>query len=254
MANEDVLPNEEQVVNPEEQLHIMAIDCCEHITEIIRNSKCARLTTVDSRGNGDMINRHGAIDFIVIGAPNYPVRRPFISQIREAYTDVPILILRRVAVKGREEEIIRGEFVLSDQSHKNDLELVNSVRKVLPLKPCEHTHKEYNFDTVRNVMRIIADNYSDPALDLEKVAKSLPISPAQLSHILNQEVGVSFRHLLRHTRIEEAKRLLASHRYSVKEVAVKVGFADSHYFSRTFKELTGQSASEYRSRDTTLTG
>jgi len=40
----------------------------------------------------------------------------------------------------------------------------------------------------------------------------------------------------------------------VKEVAVKVGFADSHYFSRTFKELTGQSASEYRSRDTTLTG
>jgi len=254
MANEDVLPNEEQVVKPDEKLHIMAIDCCEHITEIIRNSKCARLTSVDSRGNGDMINRHDSIDFIVIGAPNYPVRRPFISQIREAYTDVPILILRRVDGKGREEEIIRGEFVLSDQSHKNDLELVSSVRKVLPLKPCEHTHKEFNFDTVRNVMRIIADNYSDPALDLEKVAKSLPISPSQLSHILNQEVGVSFRHLLRQTRIEEAKRLLASHRYSVKEVAVKVGFADSHYFSRTFKELTGQSASEYRSRDATLTG
>ena len=254
MANEDVLPNEDQLVDPEEQLHIMAIDCCEHITAMIRKSKCARLTSVDSRRNGDIINRYDAIDFIVIGAPNYPVRRPFISQIREAYTDVPILILRRVEVKNSDEEIIRGEFVLSDQCHKNDLELVSSVRKVLPLKPCEHTHKEFNFDTVRNVMRIIADNYADPDLDLEKVAKSLSISPTQLSHILNQEVGVSFRHLLRHTRIEEAKRLLSSHRYSVKEVAVKVGFADSHYFSRTFKELTGQSASEYRSRDTTLTG
>jgi len=254
MANEDVLPNEEQVVNPEEHLNIVAIDCCEHITAIIRSSKCARLTSVDSRGNGDIINRNDAIDFIVIGAPNYPVRRPFISQIREAYTDVPILILRRVDVKNSDEEIIRGEFVLSDQCYKNDLELVSAVRKVLPLKPCEHTHKEFNFDTVRNVMRIIADNYADPALDLEKVAKSLPISPAQLSHILNQEVGVSFRHLLRHTRIEEAKRLLASHRYSVKEVAVKVGFADSHYFSRTFKELTGQSASEFRSKDAPLTG
>ncbi|HSE22394.1 MAG TPA: helix-turn-helix transcriptional regulator [Pyrinomonadaceae bacterium] len=249
MVNEN-----EKTHNPEEPVHIMTIDCCEHITAMIRNSKCARLTSVDSRGNGDIINRHDAIDFIVIGAPNYPVRRPFISQIREAYTDVPILILRRVDVKGSDEEIIRGEFVLSDQCHKNDLDLVSAVRKVLPLKPCEHTHKEFNFDTVRNVMRIIADNYSDPALDLEKVAKSLPISAAQLSHILNQEVGVSFRHLLRHTRIEEAKRLLASHRYSVKEVAVKVGFADSHYFSRTFKELTGQSASEYRSRDATLTG
>ena len=199
-----------------------------------------------------MIKLVDDIDFIIIGAPHYPVRRPFISQIREAYPDVLILILRRVDGKNGRGDIIRGEFVLSDHAHKNDLELVAAIRKVLPLTPCEHTHKEFNFDTVRNVMRIIADNYSDPDLDLEKVAKSLPISSVQLSHILNQEVGVSFRHLLRHTRIAEAKRLLASQRYSVKEVAVRVGFADSHYFSRTFKELTGQSASEYRSRDTAL--
>jgi AraC-like DNA-binding protein len=240
---------------PEEQLHVMAIDCCEHITDLIRKTPCdPRLTSVESSDNGSIINRNDSIDFIIIGAPHYPVRRPFISQIREAYPDVPILILRRVDTKNGGGEIIRGEFVLSDNSYKNDLELVRSVRKVLPMTPCEHTHKEYNFDTVRNVMRIIADNYADPDLDLEKVARSLPISPVQLSHILNQEVGVSFRHLLRHTRIEEAKRLLASHRFSVKEVAVKVGFADSHYFSRTFKELTGQSASEFRSKDTTLTG
>ena len=236
-------------LGPEEHLHIMAIDCCEHITAIIRNTSCARLTSIDTRRNGTIINRNQEIDFIIIGAPNYPVRRPFISQIREAYPDVPILILRRVEDISGTEDIVRGEFVLSDQSHKNDLEIVSAVRKVLPLKPCEHTQKELNFDTVRNVMRTIAENYADSDLDLEKVAKSLPISPVQLSHILNQEVGVSFRQLLRQTRIEEAKRLLASNRYSVKEVAVRVGFADSHYFSRTFKELTGQSASEYRSKD-----
>jgi AraC-like DNA-binding protein len=242
---------EEKIQRPEQQLNVMAIDCCEHISAIIRKAPCARLTSVQTKQNGT-IHRHDAIDFIIIGAPKYPVRRAFISQIREAYADVPILVLRRVADKNGAEDVIRGEFLLSDHSHKDDLELVKAVRKVFPLKPCEHAQKEFNFDTVRNVMRIIAENYADPELDLEKVAKSLPISPAQLSHILNQEVGVSFRHLLRHTRIEEAKRLLASHRYSVKEVAVRVGFADSHYFSRTFKELTGQSASEYRSRDTTL--
>ena len=230
-----------------EQLHIMAIDCCEHITDIVRKTTCGELTSVQSR-NGSVINRHDAIDFIIIGAPHYPVRRPFISQIREAYSDVPILILRRVERKNGGEDIIRGEFVLSDHFYKNDLDLVAAIRKVLPLTPCEHTQKKFNFDTVRNVMRIIADSYSDPNLDLGKVARSLQISSVQLSHILNQEVGVSFRHLLRQTRIEEAKRLLASQRYSVKEVAVRVGFADSHYFSRTFKELTAQSASEYRSR------
>jgi len=247
MANE-----EEEIRQPEEKLNVMAIDLCEHVTAMIRNAPCTRVTSVQTRANGTLLDRDDEIDFIVIGAPKFPVRRPFISQLREAYADVPILILRRVEAKNGEGEIIRGEFVLSDQSHKNDLDLVEAVRKLFPIKPCEHTDKKLNFDTVRNVMKIIADNYADPELDLEKVASSLPISPVQLSHILNQEVGVSFRHLLRHTRIEEAKRLLASQRYSVKEVAVRVGFADSHYFSRTFKELTGQSATEYRSRSTTL--
>lgn len=242
---------EEEIQKPKEKLGVMAIDCCEHVTAMFRNAPCAQLTSIETKGDGTLLQRHDEIDFIIIGAPRYPVRRPFISQLREAYADVPILILRRVEVKNGDGEIIRGEFVLSDQPHKNDLELVEAVRKIFPIKPCEHTHKELNFDTVRNVMRTIADNYADPDLDLEKVAKLLPIPPVQLSHILNQEVGVSFRHLLRHTRIEEAKRLLASHRYSVKEVAIRVGFTDSHYFSRTFKELTGQSASEYRSGITT---
>jgi AraC-like DNA-binding protein len=246
------MATEEEALEPQsEKLNIMAIDCCEHITAMIRNISCVRLTSVDTRANGTLLHRHDEIDFIIIGTPKYPVRRPFISQLREAYADVPILILRRVEVKNGVGEIIRGEFVLSDQPHKDDLHLVQAVRKIFPIRPCQHTDKGLNFDTVRNVMKIIADNYADPALGLEKVAKSLPISPVQLSHILNQEVGVSFRQLLRHTRIEEAKRLLASDRYSVKEVAVRVGFTDSHYFSRTFKELTGQSASEYRSANTT---
>jgi len=246
------MATEEEDQQPKEQLNVMAIDCCEHVINIIRKTPCARLTSVETKGNATMDHGYDAIDFIIICAPRYPVRRPFISQLRETYSNVPILILRRVEVKNGGGEIIRGEFLLSDQPHKDDLELVQAVRENFPLRPCQHTHKEVNFDTVRNVMKIIADNYADPDLDLEKVAKSLPLSPVQLSHILNQEVGVSFRHLLRRTRIEEAKRLLASNRYSVKEVAVRVGFADSHYFSRTFKELTGQSASEYRSRETTL--
>lgn len=244
------MQSENEETQPPGQLNIMAIDCCEDITAIIRKTPCARVTSVESSEDGAMVQRHDGIDFIIVGAPKFPVRRAFISQIREAYADVPILLLRRVEVKNGGGEIIRGEFVLSDQSHKNDLALVEAVRKIFPIKPCEHTHKQLNFDTVRRVMRIISDNYADPDLDLEKVAKLLPISPVQLSYILNQEVGVSFRHLLRHTRIEEAKRLLASQKYSVKEVALKVGFTDRHYFSRTFKELTGQSASEYRSIST----
>jgi AraC-like DNA-binding protein len=232
-------------------LHIMAVDCCEHIVAALETLKSSSLTSISIglRGNANSLERGKELDLIVIGVANYPVRRIFISHIRAAYPDLPILILRRVEDKGRADQIIHGEFILGDKSHDRDLEVVKTIRSVLPLRPCAHIPKESNYNLVRDVMRVISMNYSDPNLDLEKVASAISISSAQLSRILNQSVGVSFRQLLRNIRIEEAKRLLASNLYSVKEVAAQVGFADSHYFSRSFKALTGQSASEFRPQD-----
>lgn len=233
----------------EHQWHIMAIDCCEHILALLQRTPSSRLTSIQSKGGAANIHRNGGIDFIVIGVPHYPVRRPFISRLREVYPDVPMLILRRAEGIVNGEDVIRGEFLLSDSGKEDDLRLVRSIRSLLPLKPCDHTHKEVNYETVRRVMCILTESYSDPELSLEKVAKSVALSPVHLSRILNHHVGVSFRSLLRQTRIEEAKHLLASRRYSIKEVALRVGFVDSHYFSRTFKALTGLNASEYRLKD-----
>ncbi|MBQ7791929.1 MAG: AraC family transcriptional regulator, partial [Clostridia bacterium] len=35
---------------------------------------------------------------------------------------------------------------------------------------------------------------------------------------------------------------------SVKQVAFELGFQDSHYFSRLFKKVTGETPGEYRER------
>jgi transcriptional regulator GlxA family with amidase domain len=45
--------------------------------------------------------------------------------------------------------------------------------------------------------------------------------------------------------VAAAQRLLRTRRYSVKEVAAQVGFADSHYFSRSFKQISGVNPSKY---------
>jgi AraC-like DNA-binding protein len=227
--------------------NIVAIDCCEHIIAALKSIRYSHVTTVT--GDPTQIAKGDrSIQLIVIGVPQFPIRRLFLSHLRRLYPAVPALILRREAVSpGVDEEWIRGEFILSDRPHSEDFELVRRIREILPLKPCKHTLHRQNSDVVREVIRIILEKYSDPDLDLGWVARRLPVSPKRLSHILNHEVGVSFRQMLRSTRIEEAKRMLASGQYSVKEVAVRVGFSDSHYFSRSFKELTGLSASEFRS-------
>ena len=233
------------------QLHIMAVDCCEHVIASLSKLPAAKLTTVAAKDSPHVQHSDPPIDLIVIGVPRYPMRRPFISELRRVYASVPVLILRRIAVdNGELEDFVRGEFVLSETSHdERDLEIVRALRTVLPIRQCSHVHKGRNYDTVRDLLRVLSQNYRKPDLELAEVARKLGLSPSHLSRVLNQQVGISFRQLLRNMRLEEAKRMLASDKYSIKEVAASVGFSDSHYFSRSFKELTGLSATEYRAQD-----
>ncbi len=225
----------------------MAVDCCEHILAAFERIPTSHLISVESRAAGSQLETpNNEIDLIVIGVSRYPVRRLFISQLRAIYPHVPVLILRREDDKYADsEQGIRGEFILSDQPQTDDFRIVNAVREILPLKACVDSKRADNYDLVRDVMRVIAEHHANPRLSLERVAREVSVSPAQLSRVLNQQVGVSFRQLLRRVRIEEARRMLAAQRYSIKEIAMRVGFAESHYFSRSFKELTGVNASKY---------
>ena len=226
--------------------NIIAVDCCEHILSALKDVLGSNLTTFNSINNTSGGFTENDADLIVIGVLNDPVRRLFTSRLRRFYPEVPMLVLRRASIDYEPvKQEIRGEFILSDNRNQYDLKLVNSIRGIMPLKFCFHTNPQYNYDMVSNVTRIITENYSDPHLSLNQVAQELPTSPSKLSRVLNKHVGVSFRQLLRHIRIEQAKRMLASHKYSVKEVAARVGFSDSHYFSRSFKEMTGLSATKY---------
>jgi AraC-like DNA-binding protein len=188
------------------------------------------------------------VNLIVVGISHYPVRRVFLSELRRVYPTVPVMVLRRESI-GPDgfEECVRGEFILSDLHKNDDYELVRMLRGIMPFPACQHLQKGYAYNIVRQVIRILSRQYSDPELDLDRVAKELPMSRKRLSRILNQQVGISFRQLLRDMRIEEAKRILTSRQFSVKEVALLVGFSDSHYFSRSFKESTGVRAGEYQS-------
>jgi AraC-like DNA-binding protein len=232
--------------------HILSVDCCEHVMASLSSVMPACFTSVTASTHAQVANAEARIRLIAIGLTKYPVRRPFISQLRRIYADAPILILRRPLSGFARNEDIHGEFILSDHFNDDDLQIISALRAVMPFKPCSHALKGLHYDLVREAVLIIAGTCSDPGLDLSQVAKELSVTPTYLSRLLNHKVGISFRQLLRQARIEEAKRMLASRSYSVKEVAARVGFSDSHYFSRSFKELTGQYASEYRTPHTIL--
>ena len=226
---------------------ILAVDCCKHVIKEIEAVSNAKLISVSSRDSLEGSLSNYEVTLIVIGASDSPLRRIFLSRLRRLSPETPLLFLRRETIDfATSRETLRGEFLLSDKRTSDDLKLVREIRSILPLEPCEHNSVESQTDLVQDVTRVLTENYSDASLDLRQVAGKLSVSPTRLSWILNRQVNISFRQMLRQIRIEKAKRLLATHRFSVKEVARRVGFSDSHYFSRTFKELTGSNPTQYK--------
>ena len=73
-------------------------------------------------------------------------------------------------------------------------------------------------------------------LNLEKVAGKLYLSPSYFSRAFKKHTGRGFASYLVEVRMEKAYKLLLSGKFNVAQVAEKVGYHDSNYFSSVFKK------------------
>jgi len=97
---------------------------------------------------------------------------------------------------------------------------------------------------VRKAINYINEYYNDK-VSLEEIANGMNITPEYLSRLFTKELGKSFSDYLKEFRIDKAKELLASNKIKIYEVAEKVGYNDSKYFCKVFKEVTGMAPKEY---------
>ncbi|MFA9462686.1 MAG: response regulator [Velocimicrobium sp.] len=83
-------------------------------------------------------------------------------------------------------------------------------------------------------------------ITLEEIALKLNITPEYLGTQFYKETGIHFSIYIKNYRIKKAKELLIGTTIKQYEVAQKVGYGDSKYFGRVFKECTGLRPTEYR--------
>jgi len=81
--------------------------------------------------------------------------------------------------------------------------------------------------------------------ELSIVASDLGLTQRTVQRALNAE-GVSYRDLLRHTRIARARVLLATTGQPIAEVALRSGYSDQANFHRAFAAVTGMTPNRYR--------
>lgn len=114
-------------------------------------------------------------------------------------------------------------------------EALKEVQKALECRPVVTEAKKYLYE-----------HFRDPEIDLNLVARSIGISPAYLSRLMKQELGMPFKDFLTSLRINEAIVLMRSTNCSINEIANMVGYKSQHYFSTAFKNSMGISPSEHR--------
>ncbi len=104
--------------------------------------------------------------------------------------------------------------------------------------------KNYS-NLTRKMIIYIRKNYCKD-LSLEILGENFQMNGIYLGQILKKETGITFLKHLTNLRIEEAKRLLKTGEYSVGEVAEKIGYKTSQYFSQIFIKTVGMKPQEFK--------
>ena len=100
---------------------------------------------------------------------------------------------------------------------------------------------------IERVMQFVEDNISNSDASVGDMASAAATSRSGLQRKLKQAMGITPQDLMREARIKRACQLLRQTDKNVSEVAYACGFSDPKYFSRSFKQSTGMSPTEYKS-------
>ena len=90
------------------------------------------------------------------------------------------------------------------------------------------------------------DTHFNEDITRSDMAQIVFLNPDYLARIFKAETGQSLGAYVKERRIFEAKRLLAETNIQVKEIALRVGYDNSSYFSHVFHQYTGVTPYAYR--------
>ena len=118
------------------------------------------------------------------------------------------------------------------------LQLLNYMDKM------ETGSSRFDTELTGNVLNYIEEHYKDGSLS--DLAESMNYDLYWLSREIRKRTGRTYKELLQAKRMNQAAYLLTSSRLPVADIIESVGYDNTSYFYRKFKERYGVSPKEYR--------
>ncbi len=146
------------------------------------------------------------------------------------------------------------EILIADFSSTYDLQdlvildLIRLLERILTIKEKDFApvHSATHSNAVMYVVKYIRENFATASLN--DVAASLHYSPAYLSQLLKERLGMNFYQLLDFRRSVVGRKLLLESREPMDAIALKLGFQSYAGFYKFWKKQQGMSPKEYRKK------
>ncbi|MBL4936236.1 response regulator transcription factor [Clostridium sp. YIM B02515] len=159
--------------------------------------------------------------------------------IREIYSELNIMSLPK------DEDI--KEIIL----YIINLKVLDEIKNLIKnesIKLLEHIKRNSSETSpvIQQVIHYIKNNYQNE-ISIKTLSQKFNINPSYLGQVFHKEVGEPFSDYLTRIRNEKAKDMLLNTNLKINEIAQSVGYSDTSYFYRKFKEVFGISPNAMRS-------
>ena len=106
---------------------------------------------------------------------------------------------------------------------------------------------QYDRNIVFAVLKYIEMHYKDGTLT--DISDELKQTPYTISRLLKKHTKFNFKELLQQRKLQQAAYLLTQTPLSVESIMNAIGYDNSSYFYRKFREKYGCSPKEYRAKE-----
>ena len=128
-----------------------------------------------------------------------------------------------------------------------DTKIITLNNNKIPIKK----NYDYSAEQMAHLVELyIRENFTRE-INLDMVAQNFNFNSSYLSKIFTKFVGENPSKYVKLLRINKAKHLLINNTdKSIKEIGIISGYEDQFYFSRIFKNVTGESPASFRNTHT----
>lgn len=103
----------------------------------------------------------------------------------------------------------------------------------------------FNHVTITKIKNYIEDHFHEPDLGSNLLSRIFNINEQHLCFLFKKHTDSTIGSYILHIRMQAAKQLLDLSNYNISEIASRVGYNDTGYFSKCFKKYYGISPKHY---------